>query len=326
MATITPITAQSAAGQTGFFNKYPYTDFHELNLDWLLTSYQAIIDEINDIVSWVNNHQIEYEEAIARLTAVENEINSFEEAVRQAFAEQKAQIDADFAAQTAALNAALAETEAKVDAEIQAMINEVNAAIAAFDTRFARLSAKVEAELVSLQLQVNKAISDLNKTLAENNEMIFEYVQNTLEDFINNFPELVDIPVYNPIKGKTTGLQTAINDLYSIACVDGLSCIQFDSLDLTAQQFDDYDLTAQEFDQHGYSLLGYPDPRYYMYSPFSGEMVLVKTVVSQLAGLHTDEDSVSAEEYDTLDLEAQQFDAYDITAFNFDWYSKTYLI
>ena len=42
--SITPINAPDATGQRGFYNKYPYTDFHELNLDWLLANYQAIID------------------------------------------------------------------------------------------------------------------------------------------------------------------------------------------------------------------------------------------------------------------------------------------
>ena len=58
----------------GITNKYPYTDFHEMNLDWLLTTYQSIVDKLNETIDWANNHQTEYEEAIARLTAVENEM------------------------------------------------------------------------------------------------------------------------------------------------------------------------------------------------------------------------------------------------------------
>ena len=323
---ITPISAPDASGQRGFYNKYPYTDFHELNLDWLLSNYQAIIDKLNDTISWANTHQTEYEEAYARLVVVENEINSFEAEVRAAFAQQKAEIDADFAAQTAALNAALAATEARVNAEIQNMINEVNAAIASFDVRFNQLEREIESQFTRLKIQVNQALVDLDKKMADNNEMIFEYVENTLQQFIDNFPELVDFPVYNPVKGATTGLQEALNDLYSVACVYGLTAIQFDELDMKAEDFDDHDLTVLEFDQYGYNLLDYPDPRYTMFSPFDGQLTWVKTVVQQLAALHTDVDSVSADEYDTLDLTAEEFDAYDITAFNFDWYSKTILI
>lgn len=32
----------------GFINKYPYTDFHELNLDWILQMVESIVKQVND--------------------------------------------------------------------------------------------------------------------------------------------------------------------------------------------------------------------------------------------------------------------------------------
>ena len=323
---ITPIIAPDTGGQRGFYNKYPYTDFHELNLDWILTQYQSIIDTLNDTIAWCNTHQTEYEEAIRRLTAVENEIDTFEAQVQAEFAQLKADIDADFAQQKAELAQALANTEAEVARQIELLTNQVNAAIAAFDVRFNELDAYIRSELVSVKLQVNKMLGELDQRIIDNNVFLFDYVENRLNQFIEDFPTLIGIQVYNPMKGKYTSLQEAINDLYDASCVEGLTALQFDTIDLTAQEFDNLDITAREFDQHGYNLLGYPDPRYYMYDPFTGTITLVKNVVQKLAALHTDAESVSADEYDTLDLEAQQFDSIDITAFDFDWYSKTILI
>ena len=323
---ISPIIAPDTGGQRGFYNKYPYTDFHELNLDWLLTQYQAIIDKLNDTIEWCNNHQTEYEEAMRRLQAVENEIDTFEAQVQAQFAQLKADIDADFARQKAELAAALAATEAEVAQEIQRMTQEVNAAIAAFDIRFNELDAYIRSELVSVKLQVNEMLGQLDQRIIDNNAFIFDYVENRLDQFIKDFPTLIGIQVYNPIKGKYTSLQTAINDLYDASCVDGITALQFDELNITTQEFDNLDITAREFDQHSYYLLGYPDPRYYMYDPFTGELTLVKTVVQKLAALHTDEESVDCETFDvSLDMTAEDFDATDITAFNFDWYSATIL-
>lgn len=45
-----------------FFNKYPYTDFHELNLDWLLINYKELLDSLAQLDQWVEQHQTEYEE------------------------------------------------------------------------------------------------------------------------------------------------------------------------------------------------------------------------------------------------------------------------
>lgn len=323
---ITPITAAGTGNQSGFFNKYPYTDFHELNLDWLLINYQAIIDKLNDTIDWCNNHQTEYEEAMLRLQAVENEIETFEAQINAQFAQLKADIDADFAQQKAELAQALADTEAEVARQIELLTTEVNTAIANFDIRFNELDAYIRSELVSVKLQVNEMLGQLDQRIIDNNAFIFDYVENRLDQFIRDFPTLIGIQVYNPIKGKYTSLQTAINDLYDASCVDGITAIQFDELNLTAQQFDDINITAREFDQHSYYLLGYPDHRYYMYDPFTGELAMVKTVVQKLAALHTDEDSVDANTFDNvLDLTAEEFDATDITAFNFDWYSETIL-
>lgn len=323
---ISKLNLDGTGNQSGFYNKYPYTDFHELNADFLLTSYQKIIDEINEVVDWVNNHQIEYEEAMRRLEAVENEIDTFEQQVQEQFNQLKFEIDQDFAQQKAELAQALADTKAEVAREIERLTNEVNAAIASFDIRFNELDAYIRSQLVSVKLQVNEMLAELDQRIIDNNEFIFEYVENRLDQFIRDFPTIIGIQVYNPIRGAYTSLQRAIDDLYDVSCVDGITCLQFDELDLTAQEFDDLDITAQEFDQHSYSLLGYPDPRYYMFDPFTGEMNMVKNVVQKLAALHTDEESVSCQEFDVdLDLTAGEFDATDITAFNFDWYSETIL-
>ena len=45
-----------------FFNKYPYTDFHELNLDWLLKKYKGLLDSLTQLDQWIDTHQTEYEE------------------------------------------------------------------------------------------------------------------------------------------------------------------------------------------------------------------------------------------------------------------------
>lgn len=45
-----------------FLNGYPYTDFHELNADFLLKHYKLLLDSLKNIDSWIETHQKEYEE------------------------------------------------------------------------------------------------------------------------------------------------------------------------------------------------------------------------------------------------------------------------
>lgn len=53
-----------------FFNKFPYTDFHELNLDFLLKNYKGLLDAIEQLDSWVDQHQEEYEELKSFMDAI----------------------------------------------------------------------------------------------------------------------------------------------------------------------------------------------------------------------------------------------------------------
>lgn len=44
-----------------FLNGYPYTDFHELNLDWIVKHFKEFVDELASLDSWRSQHEDEYE-------------------------------------------------------------------------------------------------------------------------------------------------------------------------------------------------------------------------------------------------------------------------
>lgn len=301
----------------GITNKYPYTDFHEMNLDWLLTNYQAIINKLNETIAWCNNHQTEYEEAMRRLQAVENEIYTFEQQIREAFARLEQQITAD-------VELALTEIRTEVTAAIRQMQQEVTQQLADFVVQFQQLKSEVQAEINRLLGIVNRAIEDLQNQLQANNEFVFAYVEDRLEEFKALIPDYENIYVYNPYRGVVTHLQQAINDLYSVAAIWGLTAAQYDSLGLTADEYDNMDLTAIAYDTLGFKFL-YKDPDLYMFSPFTGQMESLKSVILSLVGLHR-EDALTAQEYDLLDLDADTYDAYQVEAYDYDFSGKTILV
>ena len=301
----------------GITNKYPYTDFHEMNLDWLLTNYQAIIDKLNETIAWCNTHQTEYEEAMKRLQAVENEIYTFEQQITDAFNRLEQQITSD-------VERALIQIRTDVDNAIRQMQQEVTRQLADFVVEFQQLKSEVQAEINNLLGIVNRAIDQLNNTLEANNEFVFDYVENRLEEFKELIPDYENIYVYNPYRGEVTHLQQAINDIYSVAAIWGLTAAQYDSLGLTADEYDNLDLSAIEYDTLGYKLL-FKDPDLYMFSPFTGQIESLKSVILSLVGLHRG-DALTAEEYDLLDLDADTYDAYAVDAYDYDFSGKTILV
>lgn len=272
----------------------------------------VLIDDVNAFMDWATKHEADYDALVKRVTAVENEIDNFEKEITELFEQLKREQEEAFAEQTARLDARLAEMQREVDAVIRELRNE-----------FTLLKREVEQDIATMKVEIAREVARLSNLIDANNQYIFEYVQRTLQEFLDNFPDLADTPVYNPVRGGTTSLQTALNDLYSVACVNGITAEQFDSLGLTAEEFDALGITAKEFDQNGYIALGYHDDKYYMLNPFTGEWSLIKDVVTKLSQFHMV--GLTAEEFDALDLSAEDFDATDITAFNFDWFGKEIL-
>ena len=295
----------------GFINKYPYTDFHELNLDWLLTTYQQIVDDIKDIQDWVEQHEIDYEEAIRRLTIVENEIATFE-----------ARVQAEFQALSDQINAQLEENQRRVQQMIDNAQAELARQLVEFQNQMRAIQTQLENEIVWMHNEINRAINDLYRMQEANNEFIFNWVEIRLQQFIDSLPEILTVQVYNPYRGQVTDIQIAVNDLFELTRVWALTAAQYDSLQLTASEYDALDLTAQMFDTIGYRLL-FKDPSYYMLDPFTGTWVKTSEVVQKLAGLHMN--ALTATEYDALDLDANTYDAKDLTAYDYDWNGKALL-
>lgn len=52
------------------FTEYPYTNFSDLNLDWIIAEMKKYLDAIADLESWKTQHEAEYEQLKALYDAV----------------------------------------------------------------------------------------------------------------------------------------------------------------------------------------------------------------------------------------------------------------
>lgn len=272
----------------GLIDQFPYANFHELNLDWLLKTMQQVEKDIKDVNAWKDAIENGYQSINERLTLLERD----QSALRTAFSQFTAAIDKKFDDRSNQLNIQFQELRYAIEQEVNALINEV----------FAQIT--ILRDEINAQLEYNKI-----------------WVEARLSQFLANLPDYTQIMILNPVKGYLTNVQTAIDDLYDVfARLEGLTAQEYDSAGLTADEYDGLGLTASQYDLYGSRYIIH-NSLYFMYDPFDGILKPVKDVVLELSELHRD-NSLTASEYDSKDLTAEAFDQLNITAYDYDWRGK----
>ena len=187
--------------------------------------------------------------------------------------------------------------------------------------------ARVELDYNNKIDAVSSALTELTATVFRLNTEIYAYINQSIErlmDYIEKYACL-NIRCYNPTSGSYDNICKILNDIYDASRMCGITCNQFDSLELTCDTFEAYEFSAHEFDLYAGCKL-YKNELFYMHSPFTGQLVFYQDVIYQLAGLHM-ENPITAEEFDAVDgLTCETFAAYDMTAYQFDNNAKSLLI
>lgn len=200
-----------------FLNQFPYSDFHELNLDWLIK------------ITKQNQDQIKYlEEQFAQIEVLtEDQINSMIAAA----------IDANNLEVYAAINT--------VKNDLVLMMNNLDVDITT------RYKAYTDAQIALQKIYIDnqdlfyfeeaKTYSDGNLDLAK------AYTDNK----VVNYTMMV-----NPITGVYEDVRNVVNDIVTYFHTDGsLTAEEYDNLELTATAYDAYELTAYDYDFNGKNLL-----------------------------------------------------------------------
>lgn len=132
-----------------FWNKYPYTNFHELNLDWVLAKIKEFQAEIESIRE-----------------GILEEANAYTD---QAITDRLAGVEAEFAQFKIDVNLALAG----FSNELSSVERTIRDALSAVEDELGHLSDEVEAFYLSAQQYTNFAIQ-------QNNDYLIQQIQQGL--------------------------------------------------------------------------------------------------------------------------------------------------
>ena len=197
----------------GFINQFPYSDFHELNLDWVI----KVTKESADKIAYL-------EEEFAKI---------------EVLTEEQIQI---------MINEAIASNNIEVYAAINTVKTSLEQQIHDLDTDLtARYKAYTDAQIALQKIYIDnqdvfyfdqaKSYSDSNLVLAKN------YVDCKILDYTM---------MINPITGVYEDVRNVVDDIVSyFHTADALTAIEYDALELTADDYDNYELTAYDYDFNG---------------------------------------------------------------------------
>lgn len=284
------------------FDQFPYTNFHELNLSWLLNEmkslkgiYENMKKEIQDVIDFVNNFESHADELIDERIQVQLSLYN----QRLSALEKELQILWD---------------EINKDDGVFGMIEELRQDLQGLSDRVASIKHTLTAKIQEVYQLMHEYKYAMDAYVDSKTELLKEYI-------IENVTHVDRLSVINPITALFEPIQNVLDAMYDvIARSYGLTAEQYENIRLTAKQFDDYRITAYDYDTKSYFEVYFKLTSNLMLSPFTGKVEKIETVVNYLANLH--KCALTAVEYDNLQLTAQMYDAFRLTAWVYDWFGK----
>lgn len=255
----------------GFLDSFPYTNFHELNLDWVLQKIKEYDSFFKDIDEKMTELFRMYPELAENVYQTRYMIQQLEAVVKANYSELKTRLDMlDFATREE-LYQQIAQLTKMVDQNVKSLLNEIKLARNYTDLKIKDVYIALNDDVDNLQKQINR--------------VLIEPVQK----------------VINPVTKLVDTVQNTVDDLYTeiwdnVWLFFSLSAKEYDGLFLTAKQYDDKQLTAKEYDYTARWFLGpvpWDDLRYRPLGIDAGEW---------------DALTITAEQYDKCNLTARQYD------------------
>ena len=184
------------------------------------------VNTLNDNVSLLNDSVIELND---RVTAVEGEIDGFEAEITRRIEELEISL-------TAKIDTAISDMDTRVDqklSEVDTKLNDMDSRITAMEEYVKDTVDRLTAEFTAI---ITAEIARINELYESFEAEMRQYVEDTINELIQNIPDLTNIYVVSPASGKLVKVQVAINEVFDFNLYNALTCDEFNSLGLTCNE------------------------------------------------------------------------------------------
>ena len=212
------------------WTQYPYTNFHELNLDWILDTLKSISTDINDLNEWKATRQ-ERDEYIDRTI---EDLNEKYEALMRLYNTFVDEVNLKFDTLERALQKQVDDLEEDVRRQIADLSEDIH-------RELNNLARDLRAEMADFQTQVNALLNIYNNRILSVEEGL-----RTVENMIPNMMHMTD-----PYTGQQNTIVNVIYEIVSRTTTESLTADDYDTMALTATYYDGLAVTAYNYDFHG---------------------------------------------------------------------------
>lgn len=228
------------------------------------------------------------------------------------------------------VNGEIAELKSYVDNENKKVSDKVDGMKLYVDEKTANTKKYVDSEILKMRTTLSDLENRLHLEIVNGDERTRDFARiytektrlellekiNALSLRVDNITKEFPL-VYNPTQGRQSDLQKAINDLYLYLRVHGITCIVFDSLQITVAEFDAMKILARNFDIRGSEIFETWEKET-AFSPWTGEKITLKELCYQIAE-KINMNHKTASVYDKRTITASEYDNAKTTAYDFDW-------
>ena len=267
-----------------FFHEYPYTNFHELNLDWILK-------KINEFQEKLDAWSVLAEELQTALEGIDGMKADILQ-LQQDFAEY-----ADLSAQVRTITALALNNERNIEvlsAKVDAIQPQIDNLIIALRNQ----ATVLRKEMAAMELDIK---NDYNAKFFELRRII---------DYINWRLDQIDTRVINPWHSELGRISPDYNSklTYGDLANECPTAEEYLKLGLSASDYAAFDLSAINYARFGKIRLHY----YWVYMPVEGTRQDISNVLTSI--VNNIMGTMTADDYADLDIDADAFAALDLTA------------
>lgn len=288
---------------------YSECESYEEQLQWLLNQLQTLQADVDNLKKDTNEYT---DEQIKKLfDLLSQRINNLTDYV----------------------NGEISELKSYTDTENKKISDKVDNLKLYMDEKLTNLKKYVDSEILEVKVLLTGVENRLHLEIVDGDNTVKDFARiyteqariellekiNALSIRVDNITKEFPL-VYNPTQGRQNDLQKTINDLYLYLRVHGITCIVFDSLQITVAEFDALKILVRNFDIRGSEIFEKWEKET-AFSPWTGEKITLKELCYQIAE-KINMNHKTASEYDKRTITASEYEDAKTTAYDFDWTKK----